>query len=265
MIWRRLAVALLVVLAGCGAGVGGDDRTVTVNPALEETPSPTASPSPTPTPTVGQTGEAAQRAARHAAVARTRSAAFERVRVIYTASGELIARRTVRSRVDGDRSLVRARTQVVRPDYGVSVGRNVTVWTNGSVVVERFGPEATPLLRDRPPRRYERQTASARLTVYTLFAHWPVTYAGSSETARGTVDVFAVDDAETDRPNAPAVRNLTATVVRLESGVVRSATVRYETELAGRNVTVVRRLHLRGLDDVTVPRPSWADDARDRN
>ncbi|MEZ3143242.1 hypothetical protein [Halobaculum sp. MBLA0143] len=258
---RRLAVVLLVVLAGCGAGVGGGDRTVTVNPALEETPSSTATPSPTATPTAGQTGEPAQRAARHAAVARTRSAAFERVRVVYTPDGELVARRTVRSRVDGDRSYVRARTQVPRPDYGVSVGRNVTVWTNGSVVVERFGPEATPLVRDRPPRRYERQTASARLTVYTLFAYWPVTYAGSSVTTQGTVDVFTARTPETDRPNAPTVRNLTATVVRLESGVVRSATVRYETDLAGRNVTVVRRLQLRALDGVTVQRPSWADDA----
>jgi hypothetical protein len=257
---------VLVVLAGCGAGDGGDDRTVTVNPVLEETPSPTATPSPTPTPAVtpadGQVGEAAALAERHAAVARARSGAFERVRAIYTPDGELIVRRTVQSRVDGSRSYVRARTRVPRPDYGVSVGRNVTVWSNGSVVVERFGPQATPLVRDRPPRRYERQAASARLTVYTLFASWPLTYAGSSETARGSVDVFTARAAEAGRPNAPAVRNLSATVVRYESGVVRSATVRYDATLAGRNVTVVRRLRLRALGNVSVTRPAWADDAR---
>jgi hypothetical protein len=261
---RAVAVAVLCLTAGCSAGLGGaPDGPNTVNPALEETPTATPTPTPTPTPvlteTTAGTGEPAQRAQRHAAVLRAQSGATRLTRSVSAPNGSLVSRQVIVGRVDGEATLVRQRTRVLQPSYAVNAPPNATIWTNGSVVARRIGGET--FRADRSPRPVERQLASGRATVYQAFSEWPLTYAGSTQTPDGVVDVYAAERARFERGAATPAFNLSATVVVAESGVVRRVRVRYETTLAGRNVTVSERFELTAAGNVTAERPAWVGNA----
>jgi len=261
---RAVAVAVLCLTAGCSAGFGADaDGPNTVNPALEETPTATPTPTPTPTPvlteTAAGTGEPAQRAQRHAAVLRARSGATRLTRSVSAPNGSLVSRQVIVGRVDGEATLVRQRTRVLDTSYAVNAPPNATIWTNGSVVARRIGGET--FRADRSPRPVERQLASGRATVYQAFSEWPLTYAGSTQTPDGVVDVYAAERARFERGAATPAFNLSATVVVAESGIVRKVQVRYETTLVGRNVTVSERFELTADGNVTVERPTWVGNA----
>jgi hypothetical protein len=260
---RLVAVAVLCLTAGCGTGLGGDTGDGnTVNPALEETPTATPTPTPSPTPvlteTAAETGVPAQRAERHGAALRARSGAISLVRTVSAPNGSVVSRQVIVGRVDGTASLVRQRTRVFQPSYAVNAPPNATIWTNGSVVVRRIGGET--IRANRPPRAVEQQLASGRATVYETFAEWPVSYAGSTQTSDGVVDIYAAERDRVERGAATPASNLTVTAVVADSGVVRRVRVSYETTLVGRNVTVSERFDLTAVGNVTVERAAWTDD-----
>jgi len=254
---RAVAVAVLCLTAGCSTGFGADaDGPNTVNPALEETP--------TATPNAGVDGDGR----RHRRARTTRTASRrgppgaqwrdpsdpERLRAERLARLPAGDRRSRRRGGDA-RPATDARAQ----PYAVNAPPNATIWTNGSVVARRIGGET--FRADRSPRPVERQLASGRATVYQAFSEWPLTYAGSTQTPDGVVDVYAAERARFERGAATPAFNLSATVVVAESGIVRKVQVRYETTLVGRNVTVSERFELTADGNVTVERPTWVGNA----
>jgi len=260
---RPVVLALLCLTAGCNAGLANDtDDENTVNPALGATPTAAPTPTPTPTPvlteTAAETGVSAQRAERHGAALRARSGATRLVRTVSAPNGSVVSRQVIVGRVDGAASLVRQRTRLFQPSYAVDTPPNATVWTNGSVVVRRIGGET--FRADRSPRPVERQLASGRAAVYEVFSEWPLSYAGSTQTSDGVVDVYAAERDRFGHGGATSASNLTATAVVADSGVVRKARVSYQTTLAGRPVTVSERFDLTAQGNVTVERPAWTDD-----
>ena len=266
---RAVAVASLCLLAGCGGGVGGDDRTVTVNPALAETPAATQTPSPTASPTVtpaytvaGATSVDVYRLARrHGRALRARGGV---VRFLRTASvGErVVLRRSAVGRVNDSRIVYRQRASRDPDVIRRPLGPNVTAWAAGDRTAVRYPDRpGGPLVRTTTdgPRVYHDQSASGRATVFGSLSEWELRDAGPAASGDGAR--LLVNVAETARRgDGRRVRNLSVRVVVGETGVVRSATVRYEATLAGRTVTVRDRFRTTAVGDVTVSRPAWAAD-----
>lgn len=238
-----------------------------MNPALAGTPSPTPTPSPSPTtsPTPAQTAtpgpNPAAVARRHAGVLRGRSGAVSFVRTVRTLDGAPVASVRLVGRVDGSRSLFDRRVRVTRPDAWRPVGENRTAWTDGTDSARLVDGERQPVVVDELTPG-ELRSASGASQVSALFTRWPVAFAGSRETAVGTVAVYTATRSRAAWVGGRTARNLSVQIRVRESGLVERATVRFQTTVRGRRVAVVERFRVTAVGNVTVDRPAWATTGR---
>lgn len=273
---RLLGVALLVVIAGCGAVGGGvDGSAVTVTPAAVPTDAPTA--------TSGGSSPL-ERPPRSfndppAMVAAHRS-------VLGDASYHVVVTQTVRfpatNRTGRWELVFRGRpggafTVDTRRNGSVfSAGGPVRIgfWSDGEVVVEAFlGNDSVTanVVRDArgdpvAPRavlpvdpRFEGELR----TVFASTAIRSITRLPSAGTAR--VRVVATgpvgDDVVGSLALATQVRELRADLVIDERGFVPRYELRYAGTFGAEPVTVTRRVRYVAVGDVDIERPDWVDPA----
>ncbi|ELZ23203.1 hypothetical protein C475_16179 [Halosimplex carlsbadense 2-9-1] len=271
---RAIAVALLVVLAGCSALAPGTDRP-TVTPA----PAPTDSPLPPGVESSGVTGASALAAA-HAAALGNSSYTLVTNRTVRTANGSLRSALIVRLALSpGPSRDYHARVSVDGPAAPLVIGEPPTraeYWANDEVYLRRRTVD------DRTAySRYDDTDAyvgtwsfwlgTAALDLgpetdlrSTLRGFETRVAADSPERERvhlvGTTarsDEFVDDPAEVER-----VENATLHAFVTESGFVESYHVVYDATLDdGERVRVRRSVRFEGVGTTTVDRPSWYDEA----
>lgn len=276
---HTLAVAVLLVFAGCGAGGGGADAN-TVNPALQgtptATPSPTASPIPTPSPTptlneslpaslaVGNTQPAAL-AGDHRRGLQSASRTVIQTITVRALNGTLLGQSTVRLTDDG-RGRVGALgiSQTVSGPRPAAVGlpaENLSYWGNGTVTVSRsVGPNGSVTYtfdRTRFPPSVRSDTTGESAVVFAF----RVANVTSVERASSDPALFRVHGAATES-EVPGIRNVTFLAVVTGDGVVRNYQLSYLRERGGTVRRVVRTFRVTDVGETTVGRPAWFDSAR---
>lgn len=266
-----LAVALLLLLAGCGSG-GSAGGANTVNPDLEATPSETVSPSASPEtqaaiPTVEDGDlDPFRIAAKHRGVFALRNGSFSYVRTVRASNGTVLLRQSSSGRIVGE-SLVYEQVTEWQPNPVTDPpGPNVSLWADEGQRAERFGTRDGGVRyrygTSDPPSAWYR-VASGQNVVYGLLAPWEPSYVGSTRTMNGTIRVFEQRADVVNRTSRPSARNLSVSVRIADAGIVYLIAVQYQTTISGVEVTVTERFRTTGMD-VTVPRPDWVDQARER-
>jgi len=256
-----VALALLVVLAGCAGGVGdtdGGDDGRTVNPALAGSPTPATTPPGGFPAGVDADGVAADRVVdAHRSALSNGSWTVTLSRTVRGPNGT-VERSNVTVRVDGERSLYAF--ERVRGDDRLRSVR----WTDGSASASRrVDWEGTVTLAGRPDdggvRRGLDPTGGAWLRA--AFLDTSPVYAGTETTEAGAVAVVEAEEGRVERSGLPDRRDVRLRARIGADGVVRSLLLRYETFLGTDRGSV--RAAVRTLDrgSTTVPRPDWVDRA----
>jgi hypothetical protein len=256
-----LALALLLVLAGCG-GFAGDRRTETTRVTPVEVPTTTERPDRFVAP--GMTAErlvdptALQRA--HASRLANTSHRFREVVTRRGANGTLLARyvtlvvrngSTVRYRYDGDRLDGRETWAV---DRYVTADRVYTARTDGTAT--NYSVEAVAATGRRVPVSPDDYVAS----LTRVFGLLPIRV--EETVRRGDRTRYYL---ETTAPrDVPPLRNATFVGAVTPEGVVDDYRVSYDVRRGGRPVTVTVTVSISDLGTATPERPGWTDRARNR-
>lgn len=264
-----LAVALLLVLAGCGgfSGDGATDADATTLP--EET---TVESTDDPPPGLSESGvtDAAALAAAHEAALVDRSYTYDREVRIVAENGTELGRWHQRAQVGADR----AEFNYSQTGEGVSVsGRtveSVRVYANGSVTLWDEDPESDDggeFRRESGPGFAETTFSNDRLLADVLNASETSVEAVERD-GRTWYRVEAADEGGTyayDGPNGTVeveATNVTATALVAPSGLVRNLTYEFDFvrgETSGRRTMEIRYSEL-GATAVEVP--AWVADAK---
>lgn len=263
---RVVVLALLVSLAGCGGGVGGDAGARTVNPALADTP--TVSPTPTPEPDYppGVTADGVDvgelTTAHDRGLARRNSTVrFERS--VVAANGTTLSVR--RSVTESARERLGFRIEVngSLPGEAGPPLSTFAFWTNGSVTAIRSVAENGSPTYQVVPGRPPTVTAVDDSGEGVLFAAFAETAPRLAETKTVDGEQRYVIRAERDRLNRtgrPPVRNFSAVAVVTQDGVVRSYEVRYtrtyETPAGPVTATTTERFRVT-VGETTAAPPPW--------
>lgn len=266
------AVALLLVLAGCGgSGTAGDANTV--NPELQETPSGTVSPSDTPStqdaiPTAEDGDlDPFRVAAKHRGVFSIRNGSFTYQRTVQASNGTVLLQQATTGRISGESIAYRQMTEWQSNPVTQPPGPNVSLWADESQRAERFGTRDGGVRyrygTSDPPSEWYR-VAAGQNVIYVLLAPWDPSYAGSTRTMNGTIRTFEQRADVVNRTSRPPARNLSVSVRIADSGIVYLIEVVYQTTISGVDVTVTERFRTTGLG-VSVPQPDWVDAARERS
>lgn len=256
-----LALALLLVLAGCG-GFASDDRTETTRVTPVEVPTTTERPDRFVAP--GMTAEqlvdpaALQRA--HAARLTNDSHRFREVVTRRAANGTLLARyvtlvvrngSTIRYRFDDDRLDGRDEWRV---DRYVTADRVYTARTERNST--NYTVEPVSGVGRRVPVSPDDYAAS----LTRVFGLLPIRV--DETVRRGDRTRYYL---ETSEPrDVPPLRNATFVGAVTPEGVVDDYRVSYEVRRDGRPVTVTVTVSISDLGTATVERPAWLDRASDR-
>ena len=259
-----VAVAALLLLAGCSGLAAPVDEPRTVNPHLDSTPSPTATPGsgvdyP---PGVSADGvDAGRLAAAHADTLKNRSKAVRAHTTILAANGTTLLSRTTTTRTDGDALAVSVRTVGASPgflgpflDYGY--------WSDGdATLVRQQRPDGTVRYRKRPgdAKPTIGVSPTGRAIVEPLLYYAEFRYVGTERRGNATYHVLAAGTVTFRRTED--ARNVRVAAAVTPEGVVESTSLRYDTTLRGVEVTVVERFRVFDVGSTTVERPGWADEA----
>jgi hypothetical protein len=247
MDWRPVAVAAVVVLAGCGAlaGAVSDDpgrseATSTLTPV--PVPEVTATPVPLP-PGVNESGvrDADALLDAHQSALQGRS---------YTLR--------VRLRVNEDlyTRLVRVETPTRYYQHDVIGGTrgNVTQFASGPSVYTRSAFLGV-VRYDRLNNAYPPESRTVRLSRLLL-------QVGDAVVFETTVDgrpAFVVRGTYPVHPETERLRNVSIRAVVEPSGLIRSLTVSYVRAGSRGPANVTRSFSYRDVDSTTVERPAWVD------
>ncbi|WP_435147693.1 hypothetical protein [Halobaculum sp. P14] len=272
-----VAVAVLVVTAGCGAvggpGGSGDDAR-TVNPALRETPTATATPTPGPPPGVGRGNVSVWVVTNaHEDALDGRSVTVRYRRTVVAANGTALATVTETRRRDGDALLYELRTGGANPNAVAVPSWNASVWTNGTWTATRrvFGERGPPgedgsggAVRygtvDGRPAWSGVDGTGADLLRATL-APLTLEYAGTTTRGGERLFVLRATDAWAADGYPSGVSNVSLAAFVTADGVVRSYRLRYDAVYGGVRATSTARFRVTGVGTTTVDRPAWVADA----
>lgn len=251
-----LALALLLVLAGCG-GFAGNPRSETTRVTPVEVPTTTERPERFVAP--GMTAErlvdptALQRA--HAARLTNDSHRFREVVTRRAANGTLLSRyvtlvvrngSTVRYRFDGDRSDGRDEWTI---DRYVTADRVYTARTDRNGTSYSVDPISEA--GRRVPVTSDDYTAS----LTRVFGLLPIRVEESVRS--GDQTRYYLETAEPR--DVPPLRNATFVGAVTPEGVVDDYRVSYEVRRDGRPVTVIVTVSISELGTATVERPAWVE------
>ncbi len=265
-----LALAVLLVLAGCGGtvGSGGDTPTGTVTPA------------PVPDGEAVDRGRPARLAPGLAA-----DGVFDAGRLARAHADRLAGRSFTRVRTDTRRvngSLrQRDETTLMYAAGGDRFRYRLNQTTRGSEGVERSeidryadGNRVLVASRDANGTEYE-VLAGPTGDPYTPAQVFPGNATGATSLARllTLVDVTVTDRRTVDgrrhyrvetpaRQDIPPLRNISLVATVTESGLVRNYRLSYDVERGGRQVRIVVTVAYDRLDRTTVEPPSWLPEAR---
>jgi hypothetical protein len=243
MNWRALAVALAVVLAGCGSVVDGESPdSGGPTPTLTPAPVPTVT-EPAPTLPPGVTGDSVSNAtalyAAHTSYLRGRSYTLRvRVRVDESTTERLFR--------------VETPTRYVRHD--VLPGRNFTQFADGDVSYLRSDLGGN--------RLFGRSTDVDPPTAHTVRLSKAYLQLDAVRVAETRVDGELAYELTGQYPVHPALdsfRNVTIRAVVHPRGLLRSVNVTYVSVEDGTETRVTRSFAYTAVDATTVERPAWVD------
>ena len=267
-----LALAALLVTAGCSAIGGGDGGGATLTPA----PVPTDTPEPTPVPTVAP-GVSRQSVVSVWDLAGTHrrtleATSYTTVKTIAVMDGERTLQsftRRVRVAPGGDPYLLRQRYERAE-DYPITISpaRRVRLWyDNGSGAFRLGGPDGTRYVGD------EAIAAGGLVTDNTEYKRLGRLLSGFELRVTGRVDAredtrYRIESDRLRRRSAlrvpPALtdpRNATITVLVSPEGVVRRYVLAYNASYEGESVRVVQTFRVSAVGSTTVREPAWVEQA----
>lgn len=259
----RLAVVLLVVVAGCvGLGGEGSDRN-TVAPQIDGTPTPTTSPTPTPAYPRGvfaDSTDAFEVARGHRSVVTAHNTTIRYSRTVRRPNGTLLSSYRLRAATEGDRLLIRIGGRVtgsVRPELGRG---NRTIWSNGSVVVTRqVSTDGTTDYRFTPfpPGIAYSPLTTGTTAIHSALVRQNLSVVSSRDTRRGTRVVLAGGVRRPVDGLGETALNGTIRAAIRGDGLVERFEVRYYTRLEGELAIVTVRYRTVETEDTRVRRPAW--------
>lgn len=266
-----IALALLVVLAGCsglpGSGTPTDGGTTPTSTATTDTPTPTPtatqSPSPeTVAPGLTESGvvDAWALAREHKTTLRSVSRTVQVERTVTAADGTTLAR--VETTVDRSGPLVPGTyRRTVSGSAPGSVGEPTTdlaVWTNGTATVTKTGSGDAATYTNSSGRASVFGSDGTRWqTLFLLFTGTNVTV--TDERTRNGVSAYRVES--TGQPSGDSrfasYANVSLTAVVSEDGIVRRYELSYDRSIDGRQVTVTESVRFTDLTSTEVTKPGW--------
>jgi len=268
-----IALALLVVLAGCsglpGSGTptdGGTTPTPTPTATTDTpTPTPTATQSPSPetvAPGLTESGvvDAWALAREHKTTLRSVSRTVQVERTVTAADGTTLAR--VETTVDRSGPLVPGTyRRTVSGSAPGSVGEPTTdlaVWTNGTATVTKTGSGGAATYTNSSGRASVFGSDGTRWqTLFLLFTGTNVTV--TDERTRNGVSAYRVES--TGQPSGDSrfasYGNVSVTAVVSEDGIVRRYELSYDRSIDGRQVTVTESVRFTDLTSTEVTKPDW--------
>lgn len=280
-----LAVALLLVTAGCNAFPSGDAATVETTTdettaggdgATETTAETTARGTGTTAqgadlaPGLNESGVAdpwkladAHRGALNdtSYTVRTNLAARE--------NGTLLVRSnsTVKVAAGGAPQMARYEVDGERPEAIGAFGRNVEAWTDENRTLYAMeGPNGTTYQRVTDDQRPSSGTPAGRDHIYLLLSGFETTVTGT-ETRDGTTlyrvnsTGIATREVLADELRTETVQNASLSALVTEDGLVREYHVEYAGTIENATVEVERTTRFTRLGETTVERPPWYDEA----
>jgi hypothetical protein len=269
-------LALVVVLAGCGAPFGSSDAGTaerTLTPAVVPTDEPTPTTVPQLAPGIDGTGVTDPLALveAHTAVLDERSYVLDRSLTVRYANGTVHRRQVTDARFAASR----ARYRIVSTYSGVPFdnesaaiatfanGDHVFLarTTNGSTIYElSHGFDGKPA----SPREVFADAFEGSERIYSLFAGVEtrvVDRVTRNETTRYRIVGAAASDGGAVASQYGDPRNVTVSATIDTRGLVREYRLRYEGTLDGTTVSVVRRARYTAVGSTTVERPPWYEAA----
>lgn len=268
--YRRLVVALLVLLAGCSGFAGGNaDEARTVNPALRGTVSPTPTPTPVPDypPGVSAAGvDAWVLSNAHDRAVEDAGATVRTNRTITGPNGTTLA--TVRSEaaLDGERVASGFVTGGAAPERVGVPGFDFALWSDGTeTAVRRTRTDGSVEYTRFPGQPSEALVSpgTGQSAVYRVLADVDAEVAGTAVVDGERRFVLRAEHDVVERIGGPTLLNYSLVASVDERGVVRSYRVRYEERREGVGlVTIDETLRVARLGNTTVERPAWVEDPR---
>lgn len=273
MVRAALALAALVVLAGCGGAVSTPAPSTPA--AADGSSASTSTPRATATPTEagprlppGVRNDSVDvdkllRAHRGSLFRASKTVTVERS--VVTENGTTLAFTRTEIRSHGDRVAIH---QVIRGTDPGAVGirpANFTYWTAGDETATR-----RVLADGSVTYSYVRVDGPQQVTLDPTGGDWilgalegrDVNVTGTVRRANLTLYVIEASANRVTSVRGEVRRNLSLTVYVSRLGIVRSFQLRYETTVDGRPVTVRQTFRLSDFADTPVPRPDWIDEAR---
>jgi len=272
---RELALAAVLVLAGCGGLTGGAPTTSTLTPADVQ-------PAPAYPPGIDEDGVVDPDVLARAHGERDDEVSYTLVsnRTVGYANGTVRSRLTVRVELAADRTyFARAVTDGRHgPVFLGNPPATAEFWSNGTTYVRALDRDGERVYNTfEPPDqyagtwRYWARTVAfggragfAGATIRDTFGAIPTRVAGRERTRGTTLTRLVGTEATGDEFTSPAVdapRNVRLDATVDERGLMRSLDLRYEGTVDGENVTVHRSIAYEDVGSTTVTRPEWFDRA----
>lgn len=245
-------LATLFLLSGCaGFGANGNGGDRTVNPMLNETPTPTRE---LPPGIRGGETDAWRLAKAHQQTIAATSRTVIWRKTIATPSGAVPTNRTLIVRANGSLRYVRSTSNGGSASDGVRVR---SYWTNGTRTVERIvttnGSDRYDAYPGAPTGDFQAETTGWS-RVYGALSMVDVTIARTTGTSAGRRYILR---GEAERGLEGRVRNVSLRLVVTPEGVVESFQLRYTTLRRGQRVQVTVRFRITAIGKTVAARPDW--------
>ena len=274
-----LAVALLLVTAGCNAFPSGDAATVettadaagtAVGDGTTETTAETTAPDADLAPGLNESGVADPWKLADAHRGALNDTSYT-VRTNLTArgNGTILAHTNSTVKVAAGGTPQRTRYEVggERPGVIGAFGRDVEAWSDENRTLYAMeGPNGTTYQRVSDDQRPSSGTPAGRDHIYLLLSGFETTVTGT-ETRDGTT-LYRVNSTDVAQPEILAdelrtetVRNASLSALVTEDGLVREYHVEYAGTVENATVEVERTTRFTRLGETTVERPPWYDEA----
>lgn len=253
-----LALAVCLVVAGCAGFAGDNGGARTVNPALAETPTAT------PTPPGGfPTGVDRDGVDTEELIAAHRTALGNgswTVTLTRTVAGEneTIEQSQAVARVDGPRLLYTF--ERVRGENRLATAH----WSNATASASRRESWRGNVTLSANPAEAGGPTGldpTGGAWLSAVFVDMRPEYAGTEQTANGTVTVLEATAGRIERSGVPDRRQVRLRARVDGAGVVRSLVLQYDVFLGDDPATIRIALRTDAVGSTTVPRPEWVDRA----
>ena len=259
---RAIALAALLVLAGCGGGTTADQNTV--NPELDDTPSatPTATPTPDYPPGVSA-DEVDQRdlALAHDRMFERRNASYRAERLVRAANGTVLYRSVARVQTAGHSFRADSRFITVTPSAVTPSAPDVRRWSNGTVDVRKsVGPAGNVSIYATDDPSEVSEPPTGRGLIVTMVSGVPLTVGNVTETPNGTV--FTLRGTADEVASMAGFRQNVSVVLRVRAdGLILSGETTFEQTRDGVSVVVTDRFRVTNTSGVTVTKPEWVSAA----